>query len=1088
MPNKNQLFNQMKKLLIGAIALSACLASQAADNTPLWLRNVALSPDGSTIAFTYKGDVYTVPVAGGAARQITSNPAYDSYPVWSPDGKQIAFSSDRDGSHDVFVINAKGGTAKRLTTSSASERPAAWLNDSTVLFIANEMPDHRAAQGPFGAQVYSVTTSGKRPKMFSTQPMAAISVNGKGNVLYQDKKGYENAYRKHETSSSTGDIRLMKDGKNTCLTTFKGNDQNPVWLNDDNFAYLSEEDGTLNVYSRNLSGSDKRKLTSFTKHPVRSLSAAKNGTLAFSWNGEIYTVVPGKEPSKVNVSIVSDDYDRDLIDRCNSGASTLAVSPTGKEVAFVMRGEVYVTSVKYKTTKRITNTPGQERNVSFSKDGRTLVYDSERDGKWQLFTTKIKNDNEKQFAYATELVEEPLYSSDKASQQPVFSPDGKKVAFLEDRTILKVIDVDSKKAVTALDGKYNYSYTDGDVNFTWSPDSRNLLINYIGVGGWNNMDIAMVAADGSRVIDLTESGYTDTNPRWALGGEAITWQSDRFGMRSHGSWGAQDDIMFMALTPEAYDKLHLTDEEAALAKEEKDEKEKAEANAKDSKKDKKKGNKDKKDSKEDAEKAPINYDFDNRALRIERLTSRSGGFGDYVLSTEGDKLYYIVSDATGSTNLMEMNLRKGDTKVLVRGVNGNIVPDEKIENLYVLPYNGGLKKVDLAKGDAEAIEFDAPYDRAPSKEREYIYDHMLSQVRDKFYDENLHGVDWDGYAENYRRFLPYINNNEDFAILLSEILGELNASHTGGRYSGNGNYSTASLGAYFDDEYNGEGLKVVEIIPGGPLATSKSGVKPGEVILSIDGTTLTPGMDYNPLLKNKAGKKVLLEVMASNGVKRNVNVRPISKGKLSDLLYRRWVRRNQAMVDSLSNGRIAYVHIEGMDSPSFRTVYSELLGKYRNREAVIVDTRWNGGGWLHNDVAILLSGKKYVDFKPRGRYIGSEPFAQWTKPSVMLVNEANYSDAHGTPVTYQNLGIGKVVGAPIPGTMTAVWWETQIDPSLVFGIPQVTSVDAKGTVMENHQLQPDVEVYNDPMNIEQGIDEQIAKSVEELLKQLDAAK
>lgn len=1075
----------MKKLIFGAMALSACIAMNAADSTPLWLRNVAISPDGKTIAFTYKGDVYTVPSAGGMARQLTSNPAYDSYPVWSPDGKYLAFSSDRDGSQDVFIISSTGGTARRLTTSSTAEKPAAWLNDSTVLFIASEMPDYRSALGPFGSQVYSVTTSAKRPKMFSTHPMSAISVNKKGEVLYQDKKGYENAYRKHENSSATGDIRLMKNGTNKLLTTFKGNDQNPVWLNDNNFAYISEEDGTLNVYSRNTSGSEKRKLTSFVKHPVRSLSASDNGLLVFSWDGEIYTLVPGKEPQKVNVSIVSDDYDRDLVDQLRTGgATTLAVSPTGKEVAFVIRGDVYVTSVKYKTTKRITDTPGQERNVSFSKDGRTIVYDSERDGKWQLFTSRIKNDDEKQFAYATELIEEPLYSSDKAAQQPVFSPDGKKVAFLEDRTILRVIDVDTKKAVTALDGKYNYSYTDGDVGFMWSPDSRNLLVDYIGVGGWNNKDIAMVSADGTKVVNLTESGYTDYDPRWALDGEAITWRSDRYGMRSHGSWGAEDDIMFMALTPKAYDKLHLTEEEAALAKEEKENKEKAD---KEKSKDKKKSDKKSKKAEPDPEKQPVNFDFDNKDLRTERLTGRSGGLGNYVLSAEGDKLYYIIGDATGKSNLMEMNLRKGGTKVLVSGVRGSIVPDEKIENLYVIS-GSGIKKVDLGKGSAEDIEFEARYDRSPSKEREYIYDHMLSEVQDKFYDVNLHGVDWDGYGKEYRKFLPYINNGEDFAILLSEILGELNASHTGGRYYAPVTYSTASLGAYFDDNYSGKGLKIAELVPGGPLTTAAANITPGDIILEIDGTEIEPEMDYFPLLKNRAGKKMMLKVQDSAGKIRNVNIRPIGKGSLSDLLYKRWVRRNQAMVDSLSNGRIAYVHIKEMDSPSFRTVYSQLLGKYRNREAVIVDTRWNGGGWLHNDVAILLSGKKYVDFKPRGQYIGSEPFSQWTKPSVMLVNEANYSDAHGTPMAYQSLEIGKIVGAPVPGTMTAVWWENQIDPNIVFGIPQVTSVDIHGNVMENHQLEPDVVVYNDPLKVEQNIDEQIAESVKQLLKQLDSNK
>ena len=1076
----------MKKAILAVIGALGALGAMGAES-PLWLRNVAISPDGATVAFTYKGDIFTVSAQGGTARQLTSNPAYDTAPVWSPDGRQIAFSSSRDGSTDVFVIPATGGTARRLTTHSGAETPRAWLNDSTILFTASDMPAAEAAQGPFASQVYSVSTKGTRPRMYSTIPMASISVGPGGALLYQDRKGYENAYRKHEMSSSTGDIRLIQDGKDTKLTTFKGNDQEPVWTSADSFAYLSEENGTLNVYTSKLNGSDKRRITDFKKHPVRSLSAAGNGTLAFSWDGEIYTVSPGGQPRKLDVAIVSDDYDRDQVDQLRrSGATSMAVSPTGKEVAFVIRGDVYVTSVEYPTTKRITNTPGQERNVSFSKDGRTLVYDSERDGQWQLFTSKIKNPDEKQFTYATDLVEDLLYApaDGLAAQQPEYSPDGKKIAFWEDRHTLRVIDPKTKAVNTALDGKYNYSYSDGDLSFSWSPDSRHLLTSTIGIGGWNNTDIAIVSADGKEYLDLTESGYSDANPRWALGGEALTWESAKYGYKSHGSWGNESDVLFMALTPEAYDKLHMTDEEAALEKEAKEEADKAKADDKDKNKDKK-GKKKGKKADEEPEAPVIAFDFDNRALRIERLTPRSGHIGDYVLSKDGDKLYYTTADATGKTNLMEYNLRKGDTKVLANGVSGGIIPDEKLENIYVMSYSG-MKKIDLKSGKADQIEFEAVYDRKPSKEREYIFDHMLSQVRDKFYDVNLHGVDWAGYGEAYRRFLPHIDNNEDFAILLSEILGELNASHTGGRHYGAFDYSTASLGAWFDDDYQGEGLRVAEIVPGSPLSTSKAGVKAGDIITAIDGKTITPGMDYYPLLSDKEGKKVRLTVQGGNGSVRDITVKPISRGDLSDLLYRRWVRRNQAMADSLSGGRVGYVHVKGMDSPSFREVYSELLGKYRNYEAVIVDTRWNGGGWLHNDLAQLLSGKEYVKYVPRGQYIGSDPFSQWTKPSVMLVNEANYSDAHGSPYAYQTLGIGDVVGAPVPGTMTAVWWETQIDPTLVFGIPEVTSVGVEGKPMENNQLQPDVEVYNDPTEVAAGIDSQIAKSVEVLLKKLDA--
>lgn len=1078
----------MKKSIITLALLSATAVAHASGEGPLWLRNAAISPDGSTVAFTFRGDIYSVSVTGGQARQLTTSPAYDGAPVWSPDGRMIAFSSDRDGSTDVFVMPAAGGTARKLTSHALPEIPLAWLDSATVIFSSSVKPDRLAAQGDFSPQIYKVSTEGrKRPTMLTTIPMRSASVSPDGRILYQDIKGFENAWRKHERSSSTADVWLLDGGKYKKLTTFNGADQNPVWTGADSYVYLSEQDGgALNVYARGLADSKGRALTRFEKHPVRSLSASADGKrLAFSWNGELYTLVPGGEPQKIDVTIVTDDYDQDHQNSVRtSGATTMAVSPDGKEVAFVLRGDVYVTSVEYATTKRVTNTPAQERSVSFSADGRTLVYDSERDGLWQLFTATIKNPDEKSFAYATEIEEKPLYSSEHAAQQPDFSPDGKKVAFLENRTELRVIDVDSKKTVTALDGKYNYSYADGDINFRWSPDSRWLLINYIGTGGWNNTDIAMVAADGSKVIDLTESGYSDSNPRWALGGEAITWNSDKYGMRSHGSWGSQDDVMFMALTPEAWDKLTMTKEEAELAKKAKEEADEADGDKSKDKKDKKKDKKKKKGDEAKSDETPaIAYDFENRKVRTRRLTPRSGFMGDYVLGPEGDKLYYVTSDPTGKANLMVYNLRDDETEVLAKDVSGGIVPDAKCENIFVISRKG-MSKIDLASGTPKMIEFEAQYDRHPSLEREYIFDHMLSQVADKFYDKNLHGVDWKGYGEAYRRFLPYINNNTDFAILLSEILGELNASHTGGRYSSPWSYSTATLGAYFDDKYEGDGLLVTEVIAGGPLSSACSSVKPGEIITAIDGTPIAAGADYYPLLRDKSGKQVRLSVRSTDGKERDVKVKPIGLARESSLLYNRWVRRNQAMVDSLSGGRIGYVHVAGMDSESFRTVYSELLGKYRNADAVIVDTRWNGGGWLHNDIALLLGGKEYLRWTPRGQYIGSEPYSQWTKPSVMLVNEANYSDAYGTPWVYQTLGIGDVVGAPVPGTMTAVWWEQQIDPSLVFGIPQVTSQDMQGNVLENRQLNPDVEVYNNPGRVAAGHDDQIAKAVEHLLKKL----
>ncbi len=1077
----------MKKLFI---SLGLCaLVGVANASSPLWLRNTALSPDGKTIAFTYKGHIYTVPATGGDARQITSGSSYNTTPKWSPDGSKIAFGSDREGSMDIFIVERNGGRPVRLTTHSGNETLLGFKDNDHLLYSSSVLPDRIAANGAFFPQTYVVATDASRPELYLSLPMRAADTDAAGRIIYQDRKGYENEWRKHEISSSTGDIWMYDKGSFKRITDFPGNDQNPVWGAGDTFYYISEEDGTLNVYSRSVNGSGKTQLTKFTNHPVRSLSADRSGNLAFSWDGEIYTLAPGSEPKKVNVNIVTDDYDRMPSGATRrSGASNIAVSPDGETVAFVLEGDVYLTSTEFETTRRVTNTPEQERCVDFAPDGRSIVYDSERDGIWQLFTTTIKDPSEKSMLYATELVEEPLYKSTAPSFQPDYSPDGKKVAFLEDRTILQVLDLDTKKVTTALDGKYNYSYSDGDVSFEWSPDSRWLLADYIGVGGWNNTDIALVKADGSEVIDLSESGYSDGQGQWAMDGKAVTWTTGKYGYKSHGSWGNESDVVIMFLDGEAYDRFNMTEEEVKLAdKAEKDKKEADDKKADDkkAKKDKKnkKGKNDKADKADDVK--PLVFDLDNRRYRKARLTGSPSRMGAYYLSKKGDKLYYVASSPDGRS-LYERDLKEGDTKTLVKGLSAwSIVADKKGENIFV-ETGSGIKKITLSNGKQEDVKYSADITNSPAERRRYIYEHAWRQVRDKFYDVNLHGVDWDMYKEAYTKFLPYINNNYDFAILLSEILGELNASHTGGRY-----YMTkfcrptATLGAFVDSSYKGDGLAIAEVVKRGPLDSKSVGVQPGDVILAINDSVIKAGKDYYPLLDGKRGKKVKLNVRKKSGKEEVVYARPISDSELSGLLYERWVENNENVVDSVSGGRIGYIHIEGMDASSFSNAYERLLGKYRNCDAVIVDTRHNGGGWLHNDVALLLNGKENVRYSPRGKYIGSDPFSQWTKPSVMLVDESNYSDAHGTPYVYQTLKIGDVVGAPIPGTMTAVWWETQIDSSLVFGIPQVTSLDRNGQPLENKQLNPEVVIYNEPDQVLKGVDQQLIGATKHLMKKLN---
>ena len=1077
----------MKRQLIGVAALALSLQAYAADDAA-WMRYPAISPDGTQIAFSFKGDIYTVATNGGRANQITTNPAHDTRPIWSPDGKQIAFASDRLGGMDIYLVDKEGGIPTRLTTHSGNETPLAFKDNAHILFQANILPatdDMQFASAQF-PQVYEVSTAGGRPVMFSSMPMEDISLSADGKtLLYHDKKGYEDAWRKHHTSSITRDVwmcNLQGERSYKKLSTFNGEDRNPVWAGADTYYYLSEQNGSFNIYKANVNGGKPVQITRHEKHPVRFLTRAANGTLCYGYDGGIYTLKEGGQPQKVNVQVVTDKIDRDIIRQIkNNGATQIALSPEGKEVAFILRGDVYVTSTEYKTTKQITNTAQQERNVDFAPDGRSLVYASERDGVWQLYQAKLGNKEEKLFTYATHIEEERLTQSNVTSFQPQYSPDGKEVAFLEDRTTLRVINLATKQVRTVMDGKFEYSYSDGDQWYQWSPDSRWILTNYIGIGGWNNKDVALVNASGNGEIhNLTQSGYNDTGAKWVLDGKAMIWESDRAGYRSHGSWGAHGDIYIMFFDLEAYERFMLTKEELALVEE-------AEKEQKNEKKEDtgKKGKKDaaKTDDKKDEVK-PLTFDLDNCRDRIVRLTRHSSSLGDAVLSKKGDKLYYQASFEKGS-DLWCQDLKENSTKLVMKNIGyGQMIPDKKGEHFYLCT-RGGISQVTVKDGKSKSVSFEALFDYKPADERQYIFDHAWQQVKDKFYKEDIHGIDWDGYRDAYRRFLPSINNNYDFQELLSEMLGELNGSHTGARYYASGPaLATANLGVFYDDTYTGKGLKIKEIMKKSPFAIIKSEVTEGCIIEQIDGQTIEAGMDYFPMLEGKAGKKVLLSIYnPANGKRFNVSVKAISSGEQNNLLYNRWVERCRKMVDKLSNGQIAYVHVKGMDSQSFRTIYSELLSdKNRQKKAAIVDTRHNGGGWLHDDLATLLSGKEYQRFVPQGQYIGSDPFNKWVKPSCVLVCEDNYSNAHGFPWVYKELGIGKLIGAPVPGTMTAVWWETQIDPSIVFGIPQVGCVDMRGQYAENNQLQPDIEVYNKPEDALKGIDTQLATAVQELMK------
>ena len=1088
----------MKKLVSSILFAAATMTVTAA--TPLWLRDVQISPDGKTIAFTYKGDIFTVPAAGGEAKRLTTAESYESVPVWSPDGKSIAFASDRNGGQDIYIMEAKGGPARQLTFHSVSEIPQGFTPDGKyVVYSANIQAPAASLIYPSSrmGQLYKVPAEGGRPQQILGTPALSISYLPDGaSFLYQDDKGTENEWRKHHTSSVTRDIWRYdaKTGSHTNLTARGGEDRNPVIGGDGETVYfLSERNGgSFNVYSFQLSDPSKvSAVTKFTTHPVRFLSRGANGTLAFTYNGEIYTVnEKGGKPAKVAIDIVTDNVEPVMRRKAGSLAGA-AVSPDGKQVAFVSHGDIFVTSVEYPSTRQITKTPQGESYPSWGADNRTLYYTSDRDGHKNIYRATISRKDDPNFSNATLIEETPVFpAKDNIDRQnPLVSPNGELMAFIQDGNKIGVTNLKTRKTRLLTNGE-TYTARDGGITLDWSPDSEWLAATIDVHQRDPYYDIAIINVSNGEMTNITNDAYINTNPRWVMNGNAIIFSSDRYGMKNHASWGSTEDVLMVFTNREAYDRYRLSDEDFALLKEvEKSQKNnKSSASKDDKKKDKKK---DKKDSKKDDAKKDdtkpadaVNVELDGICDRIVRLTPFSSSLGDNYVDNDGENLYFM-SRVDNGYDMWKKNLRKGDVSLFKKMGSGGVAlqADAAGKNLFLL--GSTLRKMSLPGGNMTTISFNATQEIDPVKEREYMYDFIVDQEAKRFLVKDMFGVDWKGYGENYRKFLPHINNNYDFSELASELLGELNVSHTGSGYRANGSQEpTASLGLLYDLTYTGNGLKVSEILKKGPFDRANSRMTPGAVITAIDGESLNGNTDPLTTLNSRVRTKTLISFTLPSVEKIEEVILPTNYSAYNTMLYDRWLERNRHIVDSISGGRLGYVHLESMNDESYRAIYADVLGKYADREGIIIDTRFNGGGRLHEDIEVLFSGKKYLTQEIRGVKSGEMPSKRWLRPSIMITGEANYSNAHGTPWMYKHNKLGKIVGMPVPGTMSSVNWVTLQDPSLYFGIPVVGFRTAEGNFLENTQLEPDIKVANDPAKIVKGIDDQLITAVKTLLNDL----
>ncbi len=1096
-----------------------------AQDRPRWLRYCSISPDGSTIAFSYKGHLFRVPAKGGEAVALTgagttrgrsgsgegggkvfyseAADLYDFMPVWSHDGRSIAYASDRYGNFDIFIIPATGGEPRRLTAHSSDEFPYDFADhDSTVLFGAVRMDAASNRQFPSEAlqELYKVPVAGGRVLQVLTTPAEDARVSPDGRyIIYHDRKGRENPWRKHQTSSIARDIWLYDtySGHHTRVTSFRGEDRSPVFAGTDTaIYYLSEEGGTFNIRELALQqpgGLEKsilpdtgnnRPITAFKRHPVRFLSISRGQTLCFGYDGEIYIKKKNAAPVRVAIKIpetsgggMTEDAKSGINANEKKGkiagkageekiisvegtkrkktipieetektipigeAKEMAVSPDGEKLAFIFRGDVFISDLQSKTVQQITHTPGEEAGIRFSPDGYHLLYAAERDSSWKICEMDL-NDRK-------EIL---LIADGQENYQPKYSPDGKEIAYIGNRTSLKIYSIGSRRSRIILDSAQLYSRRDQDQTFEWSPDGKWLLVQYDEQGAGNE-EVGLVCADGkSPLVNLTQSGFSDTRPKWMMDGKMLFWLSDRNGLHSYANSSTrQQDVYAMPV-----------------------------------------GEKDR-----DPEK------MDRSGRKQERLSTQSSLLADALVSRNGDTLYYLAGSDRGY-DLWRTDLHTKQTKLLLPLHADDPVMewDGAQKNIFLLS-DGRICRIDPVTTRMDSVNTRGRMILDPAAERNSMFEHVWRRTKETFYTPGLHGTDWDACKTAYSRYLPFIGNNYDFAEMLNELLGELNVSHTGATYrpSRKDKDITASLGAYYNQSYRDTGIQIGEVIADGPLDNPAFGIRPGTVITAIDGVPLTADRDLAFFLNRKAGKEVRLTLRAASrleeaggndsigeagnrGSVKEITVKLISPDEENELIYKRWVRRNEEETDSLSHGELGYVHLYRMNDAAYRNTYETVLGKYARRKGIVVDTRFNRGGDLAPELTVFLSGSRIRDNAAGSFLINSEPSFRWTKASIVLANEANYSDGSCFVYDYQLLHMGKLVGMPVPGSCTFMTGQSLPDPTLTWSAPTVGVKDTNGRYLENHQTEPDIRVMNEYGAVGAGRDQQLEEAVRQLLKEV----
>ncbi len=1046
----------------------------SAQEKELLVRYPAISPNGNEIAFSYQGDIWTVASTGGRAQRLTIHESYETRPSWSPSGDWIAFEGNRHTNNDIFVIDRNGQNLKRKTYHSGQDVAPSWGANGSLCFNSRRLWQQTERNPEIFGFVEGMATE---KRMLGG--MGANPAPHPGGDFVAFERGWCRVVREAYRGSANRDIWIWhsKSDTYTKLTDFDGQDHMPVWGDNNRLYFLSARNGRYNIYYiqfTELKGKPvfekPRAVTDFTDEGIRSFHVNASGDLVYTMgNGGIYLKKSGDDQARLLVITAPSDfrfYPQEKME-FTSGVRDFSVSPNEKNIVFNVRGEIFVTrnDKDKKRTVNISDHPFRDQEAGWLNDS-TLIFISDRDGLENLYLAASSDANQTDIYLSLKTGIKRITDTEDGVNSYVLSPDKKRIAMRIGRGRLDVGDIDAKGKIssrkTLLDG------WDSPSGVSWSPDGQWLAYSLSDLDF--NSEVYIHKADGkSEPVNVSMHPRGDGSPYWSPDGSKLGFLSDRSNMNQ--------DVWFVWLKEEDYQRTQLARELEEETESKEDKKEKTVK--------------------------PVTIDLKDIHRRLVRVTSQNGNEGSLLIGPKGEYFYYTTNNGgritgTGDRSLMKVKWDGSDETLLVKDFRaGGLEWDKKGKSIYHVS-RGRLAVLDVDKKKSEARPFEATMTIDHPRERQQILDEAWRALNSGFYDPNFHGQDWKALKEKYSPRVLKASTSQDFRDMANEMLGQLNASHMG-LYGTDPEDTQTDRTGYLGIEVEPEkdGVVISRKIRHSPSDRKNSMLYVGDRIRMVNGQEVNSTANFWELLDSTGNDLIYLQVSGKGG-NREVVIEPASS--LRSAIYQDWVDECRRLTDEYSGGQLGYIHIQGMNWPSFEVFERELTASAHGKKGLIIDVRNNGGGWTTDMVMAILNNKQHSYTVPRGatddlknhpqfrdNYPFGErlPFPHIKIPTIAMCNEGSYSNAEIFSHAYKALDHGTLVGTPTFGAVISTGAQGLIDGSRVRMPFRAWYVRESGMNMENNPATPDIIVEQAPDAKEKKNDPQLKRAVEELLRTLD---